>query len=142
MVVSGLNIPACYPDGTTRGVLVKLIDFDNVEANDFLVANQFTMHEGEHHRRPDIVAFVNGIPLGVIELKNAATRTRLSTAPSTRSGPTRPRYPRCSCRTSCLLPRTAWRHGSAQSRATANGSWHEKRWRAEPWPRSVGRRFR
>lgn len=71
MVVDGLNIPARYPDGTTRGALVRLIDFDDVGANDFAAVNQFTVHDGEHHRRPDIVAFVNGIPLGVIELKNA-----------------------------------------------------------------------
>ena len=71
MVVDGLNVPVQHPDGTTRGALVKLVDFDNVQANDFAVVNQFTVHEGQHHRRPDIVAFVNGIPLGVIELKNA-----------------------------------------------------------------------
>lgn len=71
MLVDGLNIPVRYPDGTTRGALVRLINFDDFGANDFAAVNQFTVHDGEHHRRPDIVAFVNGIPLGVIELKNA-----------------------------------------------------------------------
>jgi len=51
---------------------VKLIDFENLDANDWLVVNQFTVVEGQHNRRPDIVVFVNGLPLAVIELKNPA----------------------------------------------------------------------
>ncbi len=43
-----------------------------VDANDWLAVNQFTVIEGQHNRRPDIVVFVNGLPLGLIELKNAA----------------------------------------------------------------------
>ena len=42
------------------------------DANDWLAVNQFTVIEGQHNRRPDIVVFVNGLPLGLIELKNAA----------------------------------------------------------------------
>jgi type I site-specific restriction-modification system R (restriction) subunit len=45
---------------------------NDLEANDWLVVNQFTVFEGQHNRRPDIVIFVNGLPLGAIELKNAA----------------------------------------------------------------------
>ncbi len=52
--------------------LVKLIDFENPDVNDWLVVNQFTVVEGQHKRRPDIVVFVNGLPLAVIELKNPA----------------------------------------------------------------------
>ena len=52
--------------------LVRLINFENPEANDWLVVNQFTVVEGQHNRRPDIVVFVNGLPLAVIELKNPA----------------------------------------------------------------------
>jgi type I restriction enzyme R subunit len=59
------------PGGITHD-LIKLIDFDNPDANDWLVVNQFTVVEGQHNRRPDIVVFVNGIPLAVIELKNPA----------------------------------------------------------------------
>ena len=55
-----------------RGDLVWLIDFKNPYNNDFLVVNQFTVVENNHTKRPDIVLFVNGIPLVVIELKNAA----------------------------------------------------------------------
>ena len=59
-------------DGEDRGDLIWLIDFKNPYNNDFLVVNQFTVVENNHNRRPDIILFVNGIPLVVIELKNAA----------------------------------------------------------------------
>jgi type I restriction enzyme R subunit len=58
-------------DGVTRGEIVKLIDFDDVENNDFVAANQFTIIENGHQKRPDIILFVNGLPLVVMELKNA-----------------------------------------------------------------------
>ena len=48
---------------------VRLIDFSNPDANDWLAVNQFTVIEGQNNRRPDIVVFVNGLPLGIIELK-------------------------------------------------------------------------
>ena len=48
----------------------QVINFDDVGANDWLAVNQFTVAENRHNRRPDIVLFVNGLPLGVIELKN------------------------------------------------------------------------
>ena len=59
-------------NGNERGDLVKLIDFDTPENNEFVVANQFTVIENRQNKRPDIVLFVNGIPLVVLELKNAA----------------------------------------------------------------------
>ena len=49
---------------------VRLIDFDDPDANDWLAVNQFTVIENKTNRRPDVVVFVNGLPLGVIELKN------------------------------------------------------------------------
>lgn len=60
-------------EGITRGEIVYLVDFDNISNNDFIVANQFTIIENHHNKRPDIILFVNGIPLVVIELKNAAS---------------------------------------------------------------------
>jgi type I restriction enzyme, R subunit len=51
---------------------VKLLDFDDPNNNEFLIVNQFTIIENDNHRRPDIIIFVNGIPLSVIELKNLA----------------------------------------------------------------------
>ncbi len=59
-------------DGDDRGDRVWLIDFKNPNNNDFVVANQFTIIENGNNKRPDVILFVNGIPLVVIELKNAA----------------------------------------------------------------------
>ena len=59
-------------DGHKRGDLVWLIDFKNPDNNDFVVANQFTVIENHVNKRPDIILFVNGLPLVVIELKNPA----------------------------------------------------------------------
>ena len=59
-------------DGRIRGEQVQLVDFDDPTNNDWLVVNQFRVEEGQAHRRPDIVVFVNGLPLAVIELKNPA----------------------------------------------------------------------
>ncbi len=59
-------------DGIDRGDRVWIIDFKNPYNNDFVVANQFTIVENNQNKRPDIILFVNGIPLVVIELKNPA----------------------------------------------------------------------
>ncbi len=58
-------------DGNQRGDLAWLIDFAHTENNEFVIANQFTVIENHQNKRPDLVLFVNGIPLVVIELKNA-----------------------------------------------------------------------
>ncbi|HEY9866695.1 MAG TPA: type I restriction endonuclease subunit R [Candidatus Obscuribacterales bacterium] len=58
--------------GETRGGKVWLIDFNYPENNQFLAINQYTVIEDNHNRRPDIILFINGLPLVVIELKNAA----------------------------------------------------------------------
>lgn len=58
-------------DGQERGDRVFLIDFENPLHNEFLVVNQFTIVENGVNKRPDIILFVNGLPLVVIELKNA-----------------------------------------------------------------------
>lgn len=59
-------------DGDDRGDRVWLIDFNHPDNNEFVVANQFTIIENGNNKRPDIILFVNGIPLVVMELKNAA----------------------------------------------------------------------
>ena len=59
-------------DDQTRGDRIKLVDFYDIDNNDFLVVNQFTVKGSKGHRRPDIVVFINGIPISVIELKNPA----------------------------------------------------------------------
>ncbi|MEE3385635.1 MAG: type I restriction endonuclease subunit R [Prevotella sp.] len=61
-----------YQDGMERGERVWLVDFEDPWNNVFTVVNQFTIIEGGHNRRPDVLLFVNGLPLVVIELKNAA----------------------------------------------------------------------
>ena len=71
MLVDGVTVEHQI-DGTIRGAQVQVIDFDNPTANDCLAVNQFTVVENNHDRRPDIVLFVNGLPLCVIELKNPA----------------------------------------------------------------------
>lgn len=70
MLTEGIKV-TYRKDGNTRGDLVWLIDFNNPDNNDFLVANQFTVVENGINKRPDVILFVNGIPLVVIELKNA-----------------------------------------------------------------------
>ena len=71
-LVDGVNVEYRRSDGSIAGDQVRLIDFENPDENDWLAVNQFTVVEGEHDRRPDIVLFVNGLPLAVIELKNPA----------------------------------------------------------------------
>jgi type I restriction enzyme, R subunit len=68
------GVPVEYPrsDGSIAGDHVRLVDFTTVAANDWLVVNQFSVSDGQHSRRPDLVVFLNGLPLGLIELKNAA----------------------------------------------------------------------
>jgi type I restriction enzyme, R subunit len=76
MLTEGIKVT--YQDrGNERGDLVWLVDFAQPENNEFVVANQFTVighhtNQGHQNKRPDVVLFVNGLPLVVIELKNAA----------------------------------------------------------------------
>ncbi len=72
MLVDGIAVECRRKDGSISAEIVRLIDFADAENNDWLVVNQFTVIEGQHNRRPDVVIFINGLPLGVIELKNAA----------------------------------------------------------------------
>ncbi|MCB4762844.1 MAG: DEAD/DEAH box helicase, partial [Sulfurovum sp.] len=69
MLTEGITVDA-QKEGVTRGEIVKLIDFDDVSNNDFVVANQFTIIENGVNKRPDLILFVNGLPLVVMELKN------------------------------------------------------------------------
>ena len=72
MLVDGVTVEYRDQDGSIRGDQAKVVDFDNPWNNDWLAVNQFTVTESGHNCRPDIVLFVNGMPLGVIELKNPA----------------------------------------------------------------------
>ena len=80
MLVDGIEVEYRQPNGTIRGDRVRLIDFDTPENNDWLAVNQFTVVETSE-RRPDIVLFINGLPLAVIELKNPTDeKATISTA--------------------------------------------------------------
>lgn len=72
LMVDGVTVEYRDVDGAIRGAQASVINFDRPEANDWLAVNQFSVAENKHARRPDVVLFVNGLPLGVIELKNAA----------------------------------------------------------------------
>jgi type I restriction enzyme R subunit len=72
MLRDGVPVDYSRADGSIAGDHVRLVDFGDVSANDWLAVNQFTVVEGQHNRRPDVVVFLNGLPLGLIELKNAA----------------------------------------------------------------------
>ncbi len=72
MVVNGVTVEYRTDNSPIRGAQVRIIDFDDLDNNDWLAVNQFTVVENRHERRPDVVLFVNGLPLGVIELKNPA----------------------------------------------------------------------
>lgn len=72
LLLSG--VPVQYQkDGETRGDFVKLIDWENTPgSNEFLAVNQYTLKGPKHSRRPDVILFINGLPLVLIELKNPA----------------------------------------------------------------------
>ena len=72
MLVNGVEVEYPDADGRVRGDQVRVIDFDNPNSNDWLAVNQLTVTENKNSRRPDIVLFLNGLPLGVVELKNPA----------------------------------------------------------------------
>src|SRR5262249_29650550 len=72
LLVDGVTVEDRTPDGAIRGAQARVLDFENTAANDWLAVNQFTVVENKHSRRPDVVLFVNGLPLVVVELKNAA----------------------------------------------------------------------
>ncbi len=72
MLVDGVGVEYRDDSGWLRGVQAQVINFDNPHSNRFLAVNQFTVIENQNRRRLDIALFVNGLPLGIIELKNPA----------------------------------------------------------------------
>ncbi|MDY0403015.1 type I restriction endonuclease subunit R [Sulfurovum sp.] len=70
LLTEGLKVERTE-EGVARGEIVRLIDFEHIENNDFTVMNQFTIIENGVNKRPDLILFVNGLPLVVMELKNA-----------------------------------------------------------------------
>jgi type I restriction enzyme R subunit len=74
-LMEGVPVEFQRADGSIGGDQIRLLDNDTPENNEFLVVNQFTVVENKHERRPDIVIFVNGLPLAVLDLKNAVTES-------------------------------------------------------------------
>ena len=72
MLGDGVTVEYKRKDGSIAGGQARAVDFEAPENNDWLAVNQFTVSQGQHTRRPDVVVFVNGLPLAVIELKNPA----------------------------------------------------------------------
>ena len=72
LLVDGVTVEYRTVDGSIRGAQARVLDFDNPDNNDWLAVNQFTVSEHKHTRRPDVALFINGLPLALIELKNAA----------------------------------------------------------------------
>ena len=71
-LINGVTVDKRFPDGTVSGVPARIVDFEDPPENDWLAVNQFSAQETQTPRRPDIVLFLNGLPVGNIELKNPA----------------------------------------------------------------------
>jgi type I restriction enzyme, R subunit len=71
-LVEGVTVEYTRPDGSIGGALVRVLDFENPDNNDWVAVNQFTIVEGQSTRRPDVLLFVNGLPIALMELKNPA----------------------------------------------------------------------
>jgi type I restriction enzyme R subunit len=69
LLLSGIAVPYVNDEGVERHDQARVVDFDNPSNNEFLAVNQLTIIEGRKNRRPDILLYVNGVPLGQIELK-------------------------------------------------------------------------
>jgi type I restriction enzyme R subunit len=72
LLVDGVTVEYRTAEGDIRGAQARIIDFGRVEANDWLAVNQFSVMENKQSRRPDVVLFVNGLPLAILKLKNPA----------------------------------------------------------------------
>ena len=72
LLIHGVTVEYSAQDGSVRWAQARAVDFEDVDANDWLAVNQFTVSENKSTRRADIVLFVNGLPLAIIELKNPA----------------------------------------------------------------------
>ena len=101
MLRDGVEVEYSRPDGSIAGDRVRLVDFARPAANDWFAVNQFTVIESQHNRRPDVVVFVNGLPLAIIELK-------MRPMPMPRSGQrtrscrlTKPRFRHCCSTANC-----------------------------------------
>lgn len=101
-------------DYEERGETVWLIDFQNPEKNIFYSINQFTVQENNLYKRPDIILFINGLPLVIIELKNPANKTQKSVQHTTKSKTTKPPFQHYFFIMPSVLYQTDWKRGQAR----------------------------
>lgn len=74
-LINGIEIEDYDDEGQSIVEIVKIVDFEHPQNNNFLAVNQFTVINGDYTKRPDIVLFINGLPIVVIELKNSTNET-------------------------------------------------------------------
>ena len=74
-LINGIEVEDYDNEGQSIVKIVKIVDFEHPQNNDFLAVNQFTVVNGDYTKRPDIVLFINGLPIVVIELKNSTNET-------------------------------------------------------------------
>ncbi|WP_127938658.1 type I restriction endonuclease subunit R [Staphylococcus aureus] len=74
-LINGIEIEDYDDEGQSVVEIVKIVDFEHPQNNDFLAVNQLTVVNGDYTKRPDIVLFINGLPIVVIELKNSTNET-------------------------------------------------------------------
>lgn len=74
-LINGIEIEDYDDEGQSVVEIIKIVDFKHPQNNDFLAVNQFTVVNGDYTKRPDIVLFINGLPIVVIELKNSTNET-------------------------------------------------------------------
>jgi type I site-specific restriction-modification system R (restriction) subunit len=122
LMVEGVDVEFRRDDGSIQGDKVRLIDFDDLDRNDWLASGQFTVIEGSINRRPDVVMFINGLPLGVVELRRRAARTPRSPGRTTSFRPIRRRSRHCFARTPFWSSQMASPPALARSPPTRNGS--------------------
>ena len=72
MINNGDEVSFRDSKGNIKHDVVNVFDFDNIDNNDFVAVNQFTVIEGQREKRPDIVIFINGLPISVFELKTVS----------------------------------------------------------------------
>jgi type I restriction enzyme, R subunit len=111
LLVDGVTVEYRAADGDIRGAQARVVDFDLIEANDWLAVNQFSVIENKHVRRPDVVLFVNGLPLAILELRTRRTGTPPSGSPLRNFKPTRPRSRPFLPQMPCSLSLTEWKRG-------------------------------
>jgi type I restriction enzyme R subunit len=80
LITDGVGVEYRAADGSVKSDRVWLVDFDDPAANDWMVTNQFTIVEGQKNRRPDLVCFLNGLPVAVLELKNPGSESATLTS--------------------------------------------------------------